>query len=261
MVRSVVIFLSMGLSAPLFGAHLSGHVLDAATQKGIPAVDVTATDPNGKTLTTSLSDGSGAYALEELPEGRRILVTWSKSGYQAHPTRRLITPSNTPNYDPLMLADQAENSYYKVVAARLRDAGSTKDATEIRELLPLLPKAKQEAVAVNYRTLTGHSLNDGGGSGDESKHFALLKEPRISESEARATALKKSPGQIMSGELEREHGKLLYTFDIKTTTGALDEVSIDALTGSVFAVSHESRAKEAAEKKQEAKEKPQAKKH
>ena len=85
---------------------------------------------------------------------------------------------------------------------------------------------------------------------------ALEKEAKLSKKEATEIALKKVPGgKIASTELEREHGKLVYSFDIKTSKPGVTEVLVNAMDGSIVSVSHESPAKEAAEKKQEAKEK------
>ena len=66
---------------------------------------------------------------------------------------------------------------------------------------------------------------------------------------ARGIALKKAPGKISSAELERENGKLIYSFDIKQSgqTG-VTEVAVDAITGDVVDTHHETPAKEAAEK-------------
>ena len=84
----------------------------------------------------------------------------------------------------------------------------------------------------------------------------LQKEAKISMKKARAIALKKVPnGKIASSELERENGKLIYSFDIKTGKGGVTEVNVDAINGKVVDVHEESAAKEAAEKKLEAKEK------
>ena len=66
--------------------------------------------------------------------------------------------------------------------------------------------------------------------------------------------LRAAPGTVKSAELEREHGKLICSFDIDTKNG-VTEVNVDAITGAVVGTQHESAAKEAAEKKQEAKEK------
>jgi hypothetical protein len=81
------------------------------------------------------------------------------------------------------------------------------------------------------------------------------QKPKITMDQARAIALKKAPGKVKSAELENEHGKLIYSFDIVTSATAITEVNVDAMNGNIVAVQHENAAKEAAEKKQEAKEK------
>lgn len=82
----------------------------------------------------------------------------------------------------------------------------------------------------------------------------VTQKPKITMAQARATALKKAPGTVKSAELENEHGKLIYSFDIATSKTAITEVNVDAMNGKIVAVQHENAAKEAAEKKQEAKE-------
>src|SRR4051794_37922174 len=80
----------------------------------------------------------------------------------------------------------------------------------------------------------------------------LQKEAKISMEKAREIALKQVPGgKIESAELEREHGKLIYSFDIKTAKPGVTEVNVDAKTGKVISSKQETPAKEAAEKKQE----------
>src|SRR5436309_10544276 len=81
--------------------------------------------------------------------------------------------------------------------------------------------------------------------------------PKITMEKARAIALKKAPGKVKSEELENEHGKLIYSFDIATSAKGITEVNVDAMNGKIVAVQQETAAKEAAEKKQEA----NAKKH
>jgi uncharacterized membrane protein YkoI len=83
---------------------------------------------------------------------------------------------------------------------------------------------------------------------------SLRKEAKISMKTARATALKEVPnGKVKTSELERENGKLIYSFGIKVAgkTG-IEEVNIDAITGAVVAHEHETPK---AEKKEEAAEK------
>jgi len=79
--------------------------------------------------------------------------------------------------------------------------------------------------------------------------------PKITMAQARATAIKTAPGKVKSAELETEHGKLIYSFDIATSKSGVTEVNVDAISGKVVAVQHENAAKEAAEQKQEAKDK------
>ena len=86
---------------------------------------------------------------------------------------------------------------------------------------------------------------------------ALRKEAKIAEADARKTALAAVPGgKVQSHELERENGKLIYSYDIKVAGKAgIEEVNVDAKTGEIVAHEHEDAKAEAAEKKAEAKEK------
>jgi len=81
---------------------------------------------------------------------------------------------------------------------------------------------------------------------------SLKKDAKISIEDARATAIKKVPGEIQEEELEKENGKLVYSFDIRAT-GQKDitEVQVSAIDGSIVSVEKESAANEAKEKKQD----------
>ena len=81
----------------------------------------------------------------------------------------------------------------------------------------------------------------------------LAKQAKITLEAARATALAKVPhGEVRSEELEKEHGKLIYSFDIAVPgKSGIQEVNVSAITGKVIGVHHES-AKD--EKKEAAKE-------
>ncbi len=83
----------------------------------------------------------------------------------------------------------------------------------------------------------------------------LRAHAKVSEKAARATALAQVPGgKVKAGELERESGKLLYSFDIVTKGKAgIDEVQVDAITGTVLSNKHETPAMEKAEAKADAK--------
>jgi Predicted membrane protein len=84
-------------------------------------------------------------------------------------------------------------------------------------------------------------------SDKKSDQKQLAKEAKITMKEARAAALKEVPGKIKEAELEREDGKLIYSFDISTKEG-IKEVQIDALTGTVLKVEIETKEQEAKEK-------------
>jgi uncharacterized membrane protein YkoI len=81
---------------------------------------------------------------------------------------------------------------------------------------------------------------------------ALAKEAKITLKQARESALQAVPGKIKESELEREDGKLIYSFDIKTKDG-IKEVHIDALDGKVLSTEAETAADEAQEKAAEKK--------
>jgi|SRR5436853_3704128 len=84
-------------------------------------------------------------------------------------------------------------------------------------------------------------------SDKKSDQKQLAKEAKITMKEARATALKEAPGKIKEGELERENGQLIYSFDISTKEG-IKEVQVDAITGKVLKVETETKEQEAKEK-------------
>jgi uncharacterized membrane protein YkoI len=79
----------------------------------------------------------------------------------------------------------------------------------------------------------------------------LMKEAKLSKAQAEKTALGKVPnGTIKSGELEREHGKLIWSFDIGTNgTKNITEVQVNAKDGKIVSVQTETphdQAREAA---------------
>jgi uncharacterized membrane protein YkoI len=79
---------------------------------------------------------------------------------------------------------------------------------------------------------------------------AILKaEAKVPEADARKTALARVPdGTIKSAELEREHGKLIWSFDIATpTTRNNTEVQVDANAGTVVSTAMETPADQAKE--------------
>lgn len=69
-------------------------------------------------------------------------------------------------------------------------------------------------------------------SNNESK---LIEEAKISEAEAEKIALEEVSGDVIEKEVEKEDGKIVYEFDIKTDAGE-KEVEIDGMNGDVVQV-------------------------
>lgn len=82
---------------------------------------------------------------------------------------------------------------------------------------------------------------------------ALLAEAKVTETQAQATALAKVPhGIVKSSELEREHGRLIWSFDVaQASMKGVTEVQVDAKTGKIVSVKKETPAQEAKEAKAE----------
>ena len=86
----------------------------------------------------------------------------------------------------------------------------------------------------------------------------LTAQAKITQEEAANTALTKVPnGKIKSAELEKEHGNLIWSFDIATPKSKnITEVQVDAKTGKVVSTQIETakdQANEAAAEKKERK--------
>jgi uncharacterized membrane protein YkoI len=77
--------------------------------------------------------------------------------------------------------------------------------------------------------------------------------PRISMQAARARALAVVPhGRVASAELEREHGRLIYSFDIRVAgQPGIEEVQISAIDGGLVSRTHETPAAERREARAE----------
>jgi uncharacterized membrane protein YkoI len=82
----------------------------------------------------------------------------------------------------------------------------------------------------------------------------LQAEAKITEAQARATALARVPlGTVKSAELEREHGRLVWSFDIaQPSVKGVTEILVDARTGKIASLKKESPAEEAKEAKADA---------
>jgi uncharacterized membrane protein YkoI len=70
---------------------------------------------------------------------------------------------------------------------------------------------------------------------------ALLSQAKVSEDSARMVAMARVPGSTVTAlELEREHGLLIWSFDLAVAgKPGIEEVEVDALTGKIARVEHE----------------------
>jgi uncharacterized membrane protein YkoI len=84
---------------------------------------------------------------------------------------------------------------------------------------------------------------------------ATAQAKKIGMKRAKEIASQQVQGKFKSSELEKEHGKWIYSFDVLTKEGKIMEVEIDAYSGAIIAVDEETPEKEAAEKAQEKAEK------
>jgi hypothetical protein len=86
---------------------------------------------------------------------------------------------------------------------------------------------------------------------EEKKEAKLQAEAKVSRADAEKAALAKVPGgTIKEGELEKEKGKVIWSFDISTPGSSdIKEVQVDAVSGAVISVETETAAAEAKEKK------------
>lgn len=81
---------------------------------------------------------------------------------------------------------------------------------------------------------------------------------KVTESDARAKALAKVPGgTVESVELEREHGKLIWSFDVRDPRSPnIIEIQIDAKNGRIVSKKSETPAEQAREAKADKPQKP-----
>ena len=88
------------------------------------------------------------------------------------------------------------------------------------------------------------------------KEAQLEAQAKVSKADAQKTALAKVPnGTVKEGEVEREDGKLIWSFDITTPDSKeITEVNVDANTGEVVNIEKETPKDEAKEKDNDKKE-------
>lgn len=85
---------------------------------------------------------------------------------------------------------------------------------------------------------------------EQQKQAKMETRARVTRTDAEKTALAKVPGgTVKEGEIEKENGKLIWSFDLATPdTKDITEVNVDAITGDIVNIEHESAGNEAKEK-------------
>lgn len=67
----------------------------------------------------------------------------------------------------------------------------------------------------------------------------LAKQAKITKAEAQRIALERVPGKVVESEIDKEKGRLVYEFEIKTSENKVFEVLVDAKTGEIVEVADE----------------------
>lgn len=85
---------------------------------------------------------------------------------------------------------------------------------------------------------------------EQTKQAELEAQAKITRADAQQTALQQVPnGTVKEAEIEKEHGKLIWSFDIAVPDSKdIKEVAVDALTGQVVSIETETAEQEAGEK-------------
>jgi uncharacterized membrane protein YkoI len=103
--------------------------------------------------------------------------------------------------------------------------------------------------------ITLSSINVSAQEKEEKPDATLATQAKITMKKAKSIALARAPGKIEDAELEKEHGKLVYSFDIRNKRGTITEVQVNAKNGKIVSVAEENAAAEAKEKTEDAKKK------
>jgi len=99
--------------------------------------------------------------------------------------------------------------------------------------------AQQEAAEKRQDKQKANDKEDDDEESDASQKANQAKytrEAKITMQQAKEIALKRVVGTITDQELEKEKGKLLYSFDVRDASGKSFDVEIDAKTGAVLRV-------------------------
>jgi hypothetical protein len=132
----------------------------------------------------------------------------------------------------VVLTQRREDTLKRCTAAGVRPVMRTKDLIPSLLTLGLLASSSASSVAAA-----------------EGTQAALGAQAKVTEPKARKTALAKVPGgSIKSAELEKERGKLIWSFDVAMPKSRdITEVQVDARTGKIVSTQIETPTDQAKE--------------
>jgi uncharacterized membrane protein YkoI len=135
----------------------------------------------------------------------------------------------------------------KVPGGTVKDSEMSKWKGKLYWSFDIKPATGGEEIEVAVDPNTGEVVWMSNEKDDENDGKAAAK---ISKETAQATALAKVPGgTVKDGELEKEKGKLIWSFDLSTPDSKdITEIGVDAITGDVVSVEKETPAQQAKEK-------------
>ena len=108
-------------------------------------------------------------------------------------------------------------------------------------VLSLAPACSHAATSANTSTTPAATASrEAAAPGSTASREAAAK-PKITAEAAQEAALKRVPGTVLASELEREHGRWIYSIEIQPTdrAQARKEVEVDGDTGAILAVEDE----------------------
>jgi hypothetical protein len=132
-------------TAPVYGATIEGTVLDAATDAGLPGVEVAIATAEGVPVRRVSTDAQGDYSA--LVPGGALVLDYTKSGYFAARQEVSVDPSGTTTSPPVRLASHADER--GTIGGRVIDAqtGFGLPGVSVRLVAGLDPAGSEEVAS------------------------------------------------------------------------------------------------------------------
>lgn len=125
---------------------------------------------------------------------------------------------------------QTENNQKRNVQSERKDSENKLNESEENE-------ASENEADENENGEEADENRDGeeNDSDERAEQAKLAQEAAVTREQAEAVALGRIPGKVVKGEIEKENGKLLWSFDVRgSQDGQMFDVEVDANTGEVL---------------------------